>query len=93
MKLLNLGCKIYELDLEDEGTVIQAAKDFGSYPLDLLINCAGTNSLLGLVFSSRQLANVNISCVVAGGNGLDRIEETSAEMMRNFRVTTIVSTL
>ncbi len=34
-----------EVDLTDEDSIIKAAKQFGDEKLDILINCAGDNSL------------------------------------------------
>lgn len=43
MQLSAKGVKMLELDLVDEMTINQAAKDFGNQPLDILINVAGTS--------------------------------------------------
>lgn len=41
IKLFQLGCRTYELNLVDEVTIQAAVQAFGPAPLDLLINCAG----------------------------------------------------
>ncbi len=40
-KLKETGAKILEIDFLDEKTIVAAAKEYGSEPLDMLINCAG----------------------------------------------------
>ncbi|KAI1082144.1 NAD(P)-binding protein [Whalleya microplaca] len=39
------GIKAFEVDVTDEGSVIQAAENFGNHPLDVLINVAGVYHL------------------------------------------------
>lgn len=40
------GARILEIDFLDESSILEAAKQYGSGPLDILINCGGRFALL-----------------------------------------------
>jgi short-subunit dehydrogenase len=40
------GAKILEVDFVDESTILKAAQEYGSGPLDVLINCGGLYKIL-----------------------------------------------
>lgn len=79
-----------EVDLTDEDSIIKAAKQFGDEKLDILINCAGTNSQIPPKSDVHYML-MQLLGIYNTWDDKPFTEQTAEDLMWFFKVNVVVS--
>jgi NAD(P)-dependent dehydrogenase (short-subunit alcohol dehydrogenase family) len=81
------------LDFTDEQTISQAAKDFGSRALDILINCAGDLNTLQNYLNSFHLISNSLTGLYYLWDDKPFTDQSADDLLDHFKVNVIVRLL